>query len=114
MSVESIKKQLMWAQISGNGAKAMLLKSDLVTEKFKTKHVSTPKQNWFNTLNEALESECLTETWDSITMGGIGYGESVRYTYDNGTKHGHFITICRDERGMYERPVHYARQRSLQ
>lgn len=66
-------------------------------------------QNWFNTLNEALTSEGLLHTWDSMTMGGIGYGETRRWTFDDGTRQGHFITIYRDERGMYERPVHYAR-----
>jgi len=47
--------------------------------------------NWFNTLNEALESE------------------NFSYTYDDGTKYGRYITIYRDNTGRYERPIHYAR-----
>ena len=67
------------------------------------------KQNWFNTLAQALEAEDITHMWDSITMGGIGYGETKRWTFDDGTRNGHFITIFRDDRGMYERPIHYKR-----
>lgn len=65
----------------------------------------TFKQNWFNTLNEALGSENLIDSWNF--NGGIGYGETFIYQFDNGTKYGHFVSIYRDERGMYERPVHY-------
>lgn len=66
------------------------------------------KQNWFNTLNEALESEGLLDTWD-ISMGSIGYGESARYVaMVRGDKR--FITIYRETDGRYERPVHYLTQ----
>ena len=66
------------------------------------------KQNYFPTLNEALNSEDLVESWD-ISFSPIGYNETKSWTYDNGTKHGHFVSIYRDERGFYERPVHYNR-----
>jgi hypothetical protein len=66
-------------------------------------------KNWFNTLNEALESEGLLHTWEAHNFPAIGYGESYSYTFPDGTKYGHFVSLFRDERGMYERPVHYAR-----
>jgi len=65
--------------------------------------------NWFNTLNEALESENLLHTWDAIRFGGIEYDSNFSYTYDDGTKYGRYITIYRDNTGRYERPIHYAR-----
>lgn len=65
-------------------------------------------QNWFNTLNEALESENLLDAWD-ITMEPISYGENRSWTWDNGSKYGHYITIFRETDGRYERPVHYSR-----
>lgn len=64
--------------------------------------------NWFNTLNEALEAENLLHTWDT-SFAPINYDSTAYYTYQDGTKHGHYISIYRDERGMYERPVHYSR-----
>lgn len=64
-------------------------------------------QNWFPTLNAALESEGLVETFPFGE--NIGYNETIRYTYDDGSKNGYFVTIYRDERGMYERPIHYKR-----
>ena len=65
-------------------------------------------KNWFNTLNEALEAENLINAWD-ISFAGIGYNETRRWTYQDGTKYGHLISIYRNEKGMYERPIHYAR-----
>lgn len=64
--------------------------------------------NWFPTLNAALESEGLLETWDCC-WSKIRKGETRSYTYQDGTRYGHYVTIYRDERGLYERPVHYAR-----
>lgn len=64
--------------------------------------------NWFDTLNEALESEGLVNTWE-IHFPAIGYDSSYSWTWDNGTKYGHYITIYRDSNGKYERPVHYNR-----
>ena len=63
---------------------------------------------YFNTLNEALESENLLHTWD-ISFPPIQYGETFSYTYDDGTKYGYYISIYRSEQGKYETPVHYAR-----
>ena len=64
--------------------------------------------NFFPTLNSALESEKLLEAWD-MSYAPIGYGETRSWTWEDGSRHGHFISIYRDERGMYERPVHYKR-----
>lgn len=58
-------------------------------------------QNWFNTLNEALESEQLVEYWPLGT--NIQYGQTVQLA-----SNGKWISVYRDERGMYERPIHYA------
>jgi hypothetical protein len=66
------------------------------------------RPNFFGTLNAALESEGLLAAWD-MCMTPITYGETHRWTWDDGTKHGHLISVYRDERGMYERPLHYAR-----
>jgi len=65
------------------------------------------KQNWFETLNQSLDSEGLVDSWEFGL--NIGYGESASTTHDDGTKYGHYITIFRNNNGMYERPVHYAR-----
>lgn len=64
------------------------------------------KQNWFNTLNESLESENLLESWD-ISYPPISYDENRRYVWEDGTKYGHQVSIYRNERGLYERPIHY-------
>ena len=63
-------------------------------------------QNWFPTLSDALESEKLSHAWD---MRPLAYNQTLSCTYDDGTKYGYFISIYRDERGMYERPIHYKR-----
>ena len=64
------------------------------------------KQNWFPTLDAALESEGLLNTWD-ITMGRIDRGESASYhTTVNGRCR--YVTIYRETDGRYERPVHCA------
>ena len=66
------------------------------------------KQNWFPTLNAALESEDLIESWN-CTHPPIAYGETVSWTWNDGTRYGHYISIYRNELGSYERPIHYAR-----
>lgn len=66
------------------------------------------KQNWFPTLNAALESEGLLEAWD-MTFAPIQYGENRSWTWQDGTKYGHYIGVYRDCQGRYERPVHYQR-----
>jgi hypothetical protein len=66
-------------------------------------------QNRFATLNEALEAESLLEAWDSITFRPINYGETFSWTWQDGTRYGHYVSITRFDDGMYERPVHYKR-----
>lgn len=61
-------------------------------------------QNWFPTLNAALESENLTEFW---RLGdNISYEENFRTTVENGNRYLH-ISIYRDSDGRYERPISY-------
>jgi len=67
-----------------------------------------PQQNWFNTLNEALESEGLLEAWDCCKPP-LAYGDSASWTWDDGSRNGHQVSIYRAENGKYERPVHYRR-----
>ena len=45
--------------------------------------------------------------WDCTK--NVGYEQTVGLTYDDGTKYGHYVSVYRDERGLYERPVHYKR-----
>jgi hypothetical protein len=59
------------------------------------------KQNWFPTLNQALESEGLTDLWPFGL--NVSYGENVRFV----TECNRLVTIFRETNGMYERPVHY-------
>jgi hypothetical protein len=66
----------------------------------------TSKQNRFQTLSEALESEGISHMWH---WRPIAYGETVSLTYDDGTRYGHYVSVYRDETGLYERPVHYRR-----
>ena len=66
----------------------------------------THKQNRFQTLSEALESEGISHMWH---WRPIAYGETVSLTYDDGTRYGHYVSVYRDETGLYERPVHYRR-----
>jgi hypothetical protein len=59
------------------------------------------KRNWFNTLNEALESENLIEYWP---LGlNIQYEQTVSFA-----SNGKWISVYRDNTGRYERPIHYA------
>lgn len=66
------------------------------------------KQNRFPTLNEALASEGLVETFE-MHYRPIQYGETRTWTFDDGSKYGHFVSVTRFEDGTYERPVHYKR-----
>jgi hypothetical protein len=59
------------------------------------------KRCWFNTLNDALESEGLIEFWPSGL--NVGYGETVGFASG-----GIWLSVFRDEGGRYERPIHYA------
>lgn len=65
-------------------------------------------QTWFDSLNEALSSEGLIDSWD-ISYSGIAYGELRSWTWDDGSRYGHYISIYRNTEGRYERPVHYSR-----
>lgn len=62
------------------------------------------KQNWFETLNQSLESENLVDLWPMGT--NIGYGENVRVHVQDGTKE-RLISVYRETDGRYERPIHY-------
>ena len=64
--------------------------------------------NWFPTLSAALAAEKLEGMWPEHGTP-IAYSESRGWTYDDGTKYGHYVSIYRNEVGLYERPVHYAR-----
>ena len=63
-------------------------------------------QNRFDTLSEALEAEDISHMWDGRP---IAYGQTASLTYADGTKYGHYVYVYRDERGLYERPIHYKR-----
>jgi len=59
------------------------------------------QQNWFDTLNAALESEGFVELWP---LGkNIGYDETGDII-----AHGRYISVYRGSDGQYERPIHYA------
>lgn len=60
------------------------------------------KQNWFETLNAALESEGLVDQWP--TGRNISYGQTVRVKSNDGER---LISVTRENDGRYERPVHY-------
>ena len=66
------------------------------------------KQNWFDTLNAALESEGLLESWE-MHFPPIPYSGTYSYTFDDGSKYGRYVSIYRDSSGRYERPVNYKR-----
>jgi hypothetical protein len=63
-------------------------------------------QNRFLTLSEALESEHIAHMWNDAP---IAYEQTLHLTFDDGTRFGHFVSVYRDERGLYERPIHYSR-----
>ncbi len=61
-------------------------------------------QNYFPTLNAALDSESLTDIWP--IHASVPYGATVGFAIA-----GRWISIYRDGvTGLYERPVHYATQ----
>ena len=57
--------------------------------------------NYFDTLNQALESEGLVNQWNVNV--NIGYNETVQV--NTGER---LISIYRKDNGRYERPVHYS------
>ena len=62
----------------------------------------------YQTLNESLASVNLIDAWD-ITYPAIDYCETRRWTWQDGSKYGRLISVYRDQNGLYETPVHYAR-----
>ena len=64
------------------------------------------KQNKFNTLSECLESENISHMWDARPLS---YDQTLGLTYDDGTRYGYYVSVYSDERGLYERPIHYSR-----
>ena len=66
------------------------------------------KQNWFDTLNDALNSENLIDAWE-FNYPAIAYGETRSWTWQDGSRYGRYISIYRDQSGRYERPVTYQR-----
>ena len=63
--------------------------------------METTMQNWFTTLNSALESEGLVDLWP---LGlNVSYGQTVSFASS-----GKWISIYRETDGRYERPIHYA------
>ena len=64
------------------------------------------KQNWFETLNAALDAENLVE---SFPFGSsISYGQNFSYNYiDPETNKERHVSIFRNTDGRYERPIHY-------
>ena len=58
--------------------------------------------NWFETLNAALEAEALTDKWPLGLK--IGYGETARFV----TEDFYLISVYRSDTGRYERPVWYS------
>lgn len=63
---------------------------------------------WFETLNEALDSEGLLGTW-KVHFSGIPYNFRYNYIFEDGSEYGHYVSIYRAEDGRYERPIHYSR-----
>ena len=57
-------------------------------------------KNWFSTLNESLNSENLLDLYP--TGINLAYSQVI-----NCANSGVFFTITRDNKGMYERPIHY-------
>lgn len=59
-------------------------------------------KNYFETLNDALDSEGLIECWP--VTASVPYGATVALATA-----GRWISIYRDGvTGLYERPIHYA------
>ena len=63
--------------------------------------INTAKTSCFPTLNAALDAEGLVALWPLGT--NINYGQTVQLASNS-----KWISVYRDERGFYERPVHYA------
>ena len=59
------------------------------------------RQNYFDTLNAALDADGLLDLWP--VTASVPYGATVGLAAQ-----GRWLSVYRDERGRYERPVHYA------
>ena len=59
------------------------------------------KQNWFDTLNQALEAEGLIDEWP--LSKSLAYGETFKFD----TEDGRHVSIYRSDSGRYERPIVY-------
>ena len=59
--------------------------------------------------HQFVPSEYLEQAYKDHPLP-IGYGQTRSFTWYDGKSHyGRYVSIYRDERGYYERPVHYAR-----
>lgn len=67
----------------------------------------TVKQNWFETLVEALDAEGLLDSWDGMTMSPIQYGETRHWYWEKECGEVRACSIYRSDSGRYERPLHY-------
>lgn len=61
-------------------------------------------RNYFDTLNESLNSENLVDLWP--LGSNIQYGQTVQHIVEDGRKL-RLISVYRDNMGRYERPVSY-------
>ena len=67
-----------------------------------TQYEAKQMQNYFDTLNDALASESLTDIWP--VTASVPYGATIGFA-----NAGRWVSIYRDGvTGLYERPVHYA------
>jgi len=67
-----------------------------------TQYKAKQMQNYFDTLNAALDSESLIDIWP--VTASVPYGATIGFAIA-----GRWISIYRDGvTGQYERPVHYA------
>ena len=60
--------------------------------------------NFFETLNGSLGSEGLTHLWP--LGSNISYNQTVQHIVEDGSNL-ILLSVYRDERGMYERVIHY-------
>ena len=61
-----------------------------------------PQQNWFPTLNAALDAADMVGSWP---LGkNLSYGENFSFITDDF----YHVSVYRETNGMYERPVVYS------
>jgi hypothetical protein len=67
--------------------------------------VNMARPNWFPTLNDALAAVGLVRLWP---LGkNVRYGETAAIVAE-----GRYVSVYRDEQGLYERPILYATKRA--